>query len=509
MPMLTLTESELDPSQHGSNDPDVAHPSDPDPFLSVSFDKERTRSRRSSLVPLSEQQRDQENAQDKPVKRRLSYSDPPIFRQDIFSSRPQKSAKSAKSRSRLDNKGILDDTVLVKMFQYLDIYQLLRLRAVSHHWRHLLMTSPGLVEVLDLSEYGRKVTDDVLVNIICPFVGERPRIVDMNNCFHVTDVGFLAVIGACGVGLRCIRMKSVWDVSAWTILEMANRAKNLTEIDLSNCRKVGDTLLARIMGWFVKWDQMTPQHKQQVQQQASQPLTNGPIALQNIKGKKSVVQTPILTQGGCAYGCPQLKKITLSYCKHVGDRTMYHIAHHAAPRIEEINLTRCTYITDLGFQSWSSTSFPRLRRLVLADCTYLTDAAIICLTKAAPHLKELDLSFCCSLSDTALEVIALGCPQLVYLNVAFCGSAVSDQSLQSLGLHLHHLKGLSVRGCVRVTGLGVDFVASSCEQLVEFDVSQCKNLIPWLIERGHCRYGGRVKFLTVSPDYPRHPRRWS
>ncbi|KAI5285630.1 hypothetical protein KEM52_002355, partial [Ascosphaera acerosa] len=353
MPVVTLTETEIDPASR-SADPSLALPSDPDPFLSISFDNERTKSRRSSLVPVEEQAGDQaKDREDQRPRGRLRSSSAvnagPIFRTDIFDQPNRFSARLRQKRGNSDSRGIFESKILVQIFKHLDICTLLRLRAVSHYWRHLLNTAPDIVETLDLSRYGRKVTDGVLIDIICPFVGERPRIVDLNNCYHVTDEGFLAVISSCGTNLQCIRMKSVWDVSAWTILEMANRAKSLAEIDLSNCRKVSDTLLARIVGWFVKWEQTTPQHRQQIEQQAANRPTNGTIAPKNAKGKKSVVQTPILTRDGCIYGCPALKKLTLSYCKHVTDRSMHHIAHHAADRIEEMNLTRCTSITDMGF----------------------------------------------------------------------------------------------------------------------------------------------------------------
>ena len=89
-------------------------------------------------------------------------------------------------------------------------------------------------------------------------------------------------------------------------------------------------------------------------------------------------------------------------------------------------------------------------------------------------------SFCCALSDTATEVLSLGCPHLTHLNLSFCGSAVSDPSLRSIGLHLHHLRELSVRGCVRVTGVGAEAVLEGCRRLEVLDVSQCKNLGSWL-----------------------------
>ena len=110
-------------------------------------------------------------------------------------------------------------------------------------------------------------------------------------------------------------------------------------------------------------------------------------------------------------------------------------------------------------------------------------------------------SFCCALSDTATEVLSLGCPSLESLKLSFCGSAVSDSSLRSIGLHLLELKELSVRGCVRVTGVGVEAVVEGCNRLEMFDVSQCKNLQRWLDAGGEERsrrvYGRKkLKFET-------------
>lgn len=82
--------------------------------------------------------------------------------------------------------------------------------------------------------------------------------------------------------------------------------------------------------------------------------------------------------------------------------------------------------------------------------------------------------------------------------MSFCGSAISDPSLRSIGLHLLHLNRLSVRGCVRVTGAGVESVADGCTQLKTFDVSQCKNLAPWIESGGTQKYKGKISFDTVA-----------
>jgi len=89
---------------------------------------------------------------------------------------------------------------------------------------------------------------------------------------------------------------------------------------------------------------------------------------------------------------------------------------------------------------------------------------------------------------------------LTHLNLSFCGSAVSDSSLRSLGLHLLDLRELSVRGCVRVTGTGVDAVVDGCHKLQAFDISQCKNVQKWLESGGLSKSPKRVVFQTVAGD---------
>ncbi|EGE01599.1 cyclic nucleotide-binding domain-containing protein [Trichophyton equinum CBS 127.97] len=494
MPLLTFSETELE-SLHKPNrmeDESVVKPSDPDPFLSVGLDNVRSRSRRGSLAPIipedtAPDQQSQSQATSVNSRSRTpspnKYAQSTLFRNSAFFQ-----TKPSKHRNSIRHRGVLSNDVLVSIFQYLELHVLLRLRGVARQWCEIVTKSPRLLHFLDLSRYNRKITDEIITGIICPFVGDRPRVIDTNNCFHVTDEGFSALANTCGANLRVLKMKSVWDVTAPTILDMTNHAKSLQEIDLSNCRKVSDTLLARIVGWVVPAPQQNQNH------------VNGGRALQNSKyaPKAGAVQQPNQPAAGTVYGCPYLKKITLSYCKHVTDRSMHHIASHAANRLEEVDLTRCTTITDQGFQYWGNAQFLRLRKLCLADCTYLTDNAIVYLTNSAKCLQELDLSFCCALSDTATEVLALGCPQLTHLNLSFCGSAVSDPSLRSIGLHLLNLRELSVRGCVRVTGTGVEAVADGCSMLSLLDVSQCKNLSSWLEYGFQHRYRDRIEFITVA-----------
>lgn len=68
------------------------------------------------------------------------------------------------------------------------------------------------------------------------------------------------------------------------------------------------------------------------------------------------------------------------------------------------------------------------------------------------------------------------------------------------------LKELSVRGCVRVTGHGVEAVVDGCHNLEVFDVSQCKNLTRWLEAGGIEKRGRGIRFETVADGKFRNTR---
>ncbi|MCJ1467315.1 hypothetical protein MMC07_005939 [Pseudocyphellaria aurata] len=497
VPKVTFTQSKAG-SPHKPNrieDGPIIGPADPDPFLNVDLDNIRSRSRRGSLAPPTppppegSQPNGVENPNRRPSPPGLQPTVAPTSKMKHAITPPDfhlklKRPKTSPRRASIFSQGFLPNNILISIFKHLELHHLMRLRSVSLHWAKLVKESPELLQTLDLAMYNRIVTDDILIHRICPFVGSRPRVIDLSNCFHITDEGFAALATTCGANIVSWRMKSVWDITAQAVLEMANKAKFLEEVDLSNCRKVSDNLLARVVGWVV---------------QGSPPNSNH----QNLHGRHAAARSvgaPVQTQPlpGTVFGCPKLKKVTLSYCKHVTDRSMAHMAYHAASRLEQIDLTRCTTITDQGFQHWGQFQFSKLTKLCLADCTYLTDNAIVYLTNAAKGLRDLDLSFCCALSDTATEVLALGCQQLRKLNLSFCGSAVSDSSLRSIGLHLLELRELSVRGCVRVTGVGVEAIVDGCHKLRAFDVSQCKNLAKWLDSGGMQKFEKRVRFETVA-----------
>lgn len=495
LPDLTFTTPSKPPSPSKDN-ADRMEPKDPDPFLSVNMENMRNR-RRHSIAPPTPQTEGGLSALTNGSRSRLSevvpikfaFGPSPPDTDDV----PHKRIRTLPRRPYSLHRPVLSDELMLRIFSYADIGQLLHMRLLSSHWRKVLTTSPKVCQNVDLSSYNRRITDQVLIRVLAPFIGTRAIAIDLNNCFHITDEGFAALFKACGKNVKRWSMKSVWDVSANQILEMSETAKGLEEVDWSNCRKVGDNLLGRVVGWVVPEPSPAIASKNVVISSSSRSTRSKTHhqkqQLQQQQQQQQQAKAQNMPPPGTVIGCPKLKRLNLSYCKHITDRSMAHLAAHASNRIEILSLTRCTSITDNGFQAWAPYRFEKLTQLCLADCTYLSDNAVVALVNAAKNLTHLDLSFCCALSDTATEVVALRLPKLQELRLAFCGSAVSDTSLESVALHLNDLEGLSVRGCVRVTARGMENILNGCGRLSWVDASQCRNLEPWLRAGGVSSWG--------------------
>ncbi|KAA8914923.1 hypothetical protein TRICI_002806 [Trichomonascus ciferrii] len=342
-----------------------------------------------------------------------------------------------KRRTSLFNVGPFPDVIQMRIFQYLQLPTLMRLQRVCTHWYQILTKNTSILGELDLTPFNTTINDSSIIPIT-NFAGNRPHYVDISNCFHLTDQGFSYLVNGIGMAeVNAFKMKSTWDVSSNAILELTTTpvSSTLTQIDLTNCRKVNDATIIRLIGWTVNQD-----------------------------GESKTV------------GCPNLHTLTLSYCKHITDRAMYYISEYASDRLVSLDLSRCTGITDNGFSYWAMKQFQNLRYLNLTDCTFLTDKAIIALAGSAKSLEELNLSFCCALTDVSIQVLSLGCPNLKTLNLSYCGPAVNDRSLTMIGHHLTNLRNLSIRGCLLVTRVGVDSILRDCPHIESLNISQCKNV---------------------------------
>lgn len=323
-----------------------------------------------------------------------------------------------RSKDRLTS---LDPSILSHILRYLDFLSIIQFSAVSKRCRRLLIQRcEGLFTNVDLSTCNKRINDDSM-NAIAPLIGPYVRSLSLSHCFHLTDTG-IVTLAEHAPHLEALDLNSCWQMTNKSLRVLGASCPHLTKLDISNCRKVSDAGLCDFLA------------------RSGDGLTD----------------------------------LALSYCKNITDRGMQAIAVHGASTLTSLNIQRCTKISDDAFMAWSLRAQPllALKTLILTDCSFLTDRAVLCLVKAAPNLEHLGLSFCCSLSDSAVEILA-NLKHLTSLDVSFCGAAVSDASIKKLlKERAETLTALSIRGCVRISGVGL-LSAMEPAKLSYLNISQC------------------------------------
>ncbi|KAI8974319.1 cyclic nucleotide-binding-like protein [Pilobolus umbonatus] len=315
---------------------------------------------------------------------------------------------------------LLNETLLEKIVNYLDLMSVLQLSKVSHRTRHLIQHSENILHTLDFSPFNKQITDTVLSELV---IGAHVRHLSLSQCYYITDKGLTQLLDKVGQQLETLDLNSCWLLTDFSLSYIGRTCPFLNGLDLSNCRKISDVGLFRLLD-----------------------------------EKSTHNYTP-------------LRHLSLSYCKKLSDVMMCHLNEFCSSSLESLNIQRCTRITDEGFSYWEE--FPQLKELNLTDCSFLTDQTISRLVTAAPNLSRLILSFCCALSDVSIENVGL-LSKLKELDASFCGAAVSDLSIHQL-LHSPsmHLVSLNIRGCVRITDHGVQSIISSSNAIDTLNISQC------------------------------------
>lgn len=76
--------------------------------------------------------------------------------------------------------------------------------------------------------------------------------------------------------------------------------------------------------------------------------------------------------------------------------------------------------------------------------------------------------------DVGVEAIATRCPRLRVANLSYC-IRITDAAMASLA-KLNDLQQLELRGCRKVSSIGLTFLASGCKQLKELDMKHCSGV---------------------------------
>ncbi|ESR45203.1 F-box/LRR-repeat protein 3 [Citrus sinensis] len=168
--------------------------------------------------------------------------------------------------------------------------------------------------------------------------------------------------------------------------------------------------------------------------------------------------------------CTSLTSLRMECCKLVSWEAFVLIGQQCQ-YLEELDITE-NEVNDEGLKSISRCS--KLSSLKLGICSNITDEGLTHVGSTCSTLKELDLYRSSGITDVGVVAVSHGCPSLEMINIAY-NERITDTSLISLSECLR-LKVLEIRGCPRISAIGLSAIAMGCRQLAMLDIKKCFNI---------------------------------
>ncbi|RDX58336.1 F-box/LRR-repeat protein 3, partial [Mucuna pruriens] len=172
---------------------------------------------------------------------------------------------------------------------------------------------------------------------------------------------------------------------------------------------------------------------------------------------------------GLTNSCSRLTSLRMESCSLVSREGFLFIGR--CQLLEELDVTD-TEIDDQGLLSISRCT--KLSSLKLGICLMITDNGLKHIASSCSELKHLDLYRSSRITDEGIVAIGLGCPSLEVINIAY-NSNITDTSLVFLS-KCQKLRTLEIRGCTRISRVGLSNIATRCKHLETLDIKKCYNI---------------------------------
>jgi F-box and leucine-rich repeat protein GRR1 len=236
------------------------------------------------------------------------------------------------------------------------------------------------------------------------------------------------------------------------VLAFAEHCPNILEIDLQQCRKIG----------------------------------NEPI-------------TALFAQGQA------LRELRLTNCELIDDAAFLSLPPGKIyEHLRILDLSCCPGITDRAIEKIIDVA-PRLRNLVLQKCRNLTDAAVYAISRLGKNLHYLHLGHCSHITDDGVKRLVSMCNRIRYIDLGCCQN-LTDDSVTKLA-NLPKLKRIGLVKCASITDASVIALANA-NRRPRMRRDAYGNLIPGeystsqsCLERVHLSYCTNLTQTVRNPSW--------
>jgi F-box and leucine-rich repeat protein 7 len=316
----------------------------------------------------------------------------------------------------------LPNDVVIKVFQWLDTYDLLTLATVCRRFEKLIW-DPALWKTITLK--GEGVSGDKALNCILR------RLVDQSNekCSQVErvmlsdgcklgDKGLQMIIRKCP-NITHLQTQFCTSITNQSLIEFVSKCTNLQHLDITGCSQISC-----------------------INQNAAD-------------GSRKLL----------------LQYVDLTDCASLDDMGLRLIVKNC-PLLIYFYLRRCIMLTDTSLKYISKFCIA-LKELSVSDCLNVTDFGLYELAKLGQTLRYLSVAKC-KVSDVGLKYLARRCYKLRYVNCRGC-EGVSDESIIVLARSCSRLRSLDI-GKTDVSDAGIIALAESCPNLKKLSLKNCDML---------------------------------
>lgn len=338
----------------------------------------------------------------------------------------------------------LPNDVIIKVFQWLDTYDLLTLATVCRRFEKLIW-DPALWKIIALKG---EVSGDKALNCILR------RLVDQSNdkCSQVervmlgdgcklTDKGLQLIIRKCP-NITHLQTQFCTSISNQSLVEFVSKSTNLQHLDITGCSQISCINISTTDGsrkLLLQYIDLTD------------------CASLDDMGLRLIVKN-----------CPLLIYFYLRRCVMLTDSSLKYISKFCIA-LKELSASDCLNVTDFGLYELAKLG-QTLRYLSVAKCK-VSDVGLKYLARRCYKLRYVNCRGCEGVSDESIIVLARSCSRLRSLDIG--KTDVSDGGIIALAESCPNLKKLSLKNCDLISDEGIRYISYYCRGLQLLNIQDC------------------------------------
>ncbi|KAI5068169.1 hypothetical protein GOP47_0016514, partial [Adiantum capillus-veneris] len=278
----------------------------------------------------------------------------------------------------------------------------------------------------------------------CPLLKELHLVDKTTTDSVVTDLGLLNLAERAST-LRILKLKPTQcsTASEVAIMQLANFCANLSHVELSNFKHLGDPPVYELVQKCINITELSLDYSQ-ISDTSLELISINCSNLRNISVKCCKKLTDLGLKA--LHHCGSLESVNLGQASGLTDGSL--IAICTGNPLLKVLVAGYGQVSDRGLKAVASCM--HMRELALNNCLRITNSGIKQIAEGCPMLRFISLSYCEHITDSGVISLAKGCPRLLKVRLDGC-RLLSNPSVRILSITNKKLRYLSMQHCMKLT----------------------------------------------------------